>query len=696
MELVDGPNLQEVMQPPKGHPQLGVLEIRDMLSQLLGAVCYVHRRGIIHRDLKPANILVAQRNPLRIKLADFSEATMSESFKPGQFVGTPPYTAPEMINGPDCTQKVDMFAIGVIALQLLYGLPEALQKLKQRRQVETPVLKAILETILRWRDSLLESHRSVMLDFVCGLLQETPRHRHSADESLQHGFFQAQLDDALVPAAAVPDLATQIYNPNPQRDYTNEYLDMQRRSAEEAADMPDTMLWDPEEAGLQGMTAKEAEDMPDTLWLGPDPEDIELQDARADNILDDAPQAGSVDLQSLSAPTVPQARRRSSELSRPTDTGQHDRNDGPTAMQLLEEYKRRYGSVVPTGEGDLARPEQVGSGAVHVHDGLHVIVVHSRIVTMDASDFRVNATQIYLAAVEPVEGRKLPAFDQHDHFPQSTYYRRFKSLGVMSKRPGDGRSNWLPFRYGYFLSQAVGLESELAALFSCANEAPPKREENFLIWKKKNSREKKPPRIGEKKISREKKPPRIGEKKISREKMPPRTVYDNESVRQLRHLKPAPIFLTEPALDENPGADDVGHKDDSEGYGAAQSQVRFIQGSQYSLANEFMFRRLCFRMEMGICRSWMKMACQNAVIRQTRQTSIVRITCRPGIGYPGMTSLPRMASLPRMTRRPGMNRHPGMTSLPRMTRHPGMTREPGMTRQSGMASLPKMTETGIT
>jgi serine/threonine protein kinase len=154
MELVNGPDLQKVLQPPNGHSELGVLEIRDMLRQLLEAVCYVHRQGIIHRDLKPANILVAQRKPLRIKLADFSEATRSGSFKPGQFFGTPPYTAPEMIkiNGPECTQKVDMFAIGAIALQLLYGFPRSLQKLKQRPHAAIPEFKAMLECVLHWRD----------------------------------------------------------------------------------------------------------------------------------------------------------------------------------------------------------------------------------------------------------------------------------------------------------------------------------------------------------------------------------------------------------------------------------------------------------------------------------------------------------------------------------------------------------------
>lgn len=351
-----------------------------------------------------------------------------------------------------------------------------------------------------------------MLDFVCGLLQEKPRRRHSADESLQHGFFQAQLDDALVPAAAVPDLATQIYNPNPQRDYTNEYLDMQRRSAEE--------------------------DMPDTLWLGPDPEDMELQEARADN-LDDAPQAGSVDLQSLSVPTVPQARRRSSRsssLSIHGHKGHHEREPSmrSSGSRRAKRHKGKHAALALTAETELSRPT----------DQLYVIEVYSRRVTMD-EDFRVNASQLYSAAVQAnkllAPRKSQPAL--RPQFGQSSYHRRFKELDVIYKKPGDS-SSWLPFRHGYFLSQALGLESKLAALFSRADEAPPKHEENFLIWEE-----------------------------IWKKIRPPRIIYDGKSV---QHLKRAPTFLTEPGLDENPGADDVGHKDDSEGQGVAQSQVRFI------------------------------------------------------------------------------------------------------------------------
>jgi serine/threonine protein kinase len=76
MELLDGPDLQETSSRHSGYRELDVSERRDTLGQLVDAVRYGHRRGIVHRDLKPANILVAQRSPLRIKLADFERGTI--------------------------------------------------------------------------------------------------------------------------------------------------------------------------------------------------------------------------------------------------------------------------------------------------------------------------------------------------------------------------------------------------------------------------------------------------------------------------------------------------------------------------------------------------------------------------------------------------------------------------------------------
>jgi hypothetical protein len=353
-----------------------------------------------------------------------------------------------------------------------------------------------------------------MLDFVDGLLQVDPRCRYSADASLQHGFFQAQLVDSHPPTTVVSDLAIQIYNPNLRRDF-NEYLEFQRESAEEAATIPHTVLRDSGDAELQAVRAEEAEDMPDTmLWH---PEDAGVQDTRADKILDAAPLAGSVDIRPPSAPTLPQSRRRSSRLSssssihgqhkgrhehdpsksgsrrasrqrgkhttlavtaetevpRPTDTRQHDHNNHPTAMELLGMFKRQFGSVVPTGKGDLVRPQEVGSRTVYLHNGLHVIRVHSQKVTMDASDFRLNGSQIFWAA--KAGGAPLPSC-----LSSSSYYRPFQKLQVISKKSRD-RSIWLSFQHGCFLIQAVGLESELVALVSCAPKAPPKREKNYLI-----------------------------------------------------------------------------------------------------------------------------------------------------------------------------------------------------------------------
>nr|POF26278.1 calcium/calmodulin-dependent protein kinase type ii delta 1 chain [Quercus suber] len=102
-------------------------EIAAILQQALRAVIYLNSRGFIHRDIKPANILVSSRSPLVIKLADLG---LAKHDRDGQsqfisFAGTDEYAAPEMHeeNRQPYTFAVDIWSLGMVALELAYGLP---------------------------------------------------------------------------------------------------------------------------------------------------------------------------------------------------------------------------------------------------------------------------------------------------------------------------------------------------------------------------------------------------------------------------------------------------------------------------------------------------------------------------------------------------------------------------------------------
>ncbi len=88
-----------------------------LLAQLLQALIYLHRRGIIHRDLKPANVLCTPG--AGVKVLDFGLSVSSgEGGQPG---GTISYTAPELLQGGTPTPAADLYAVGVMAYELLVG-----------------------------------------------------------------------------------------------------------------------------------------------------------------------------------------------------------------------------------------------------------------------------------------------------------------------------------------------------------------------------------------------------------------------------------------------------------------------------------------------------------------------------------------------------------------------------------------------
>lgn len=90
-----------------------------ILKQLIGGLAAVHTAGIIHRDLKPENILIGP--DLDVKIADFGLALAPNEnvvTQKSSIVGTPGYMSPEQVRGEKLTAATDLFALGIIILEL--------------------------------------------------------------------------------------------------------------------------------------------------------------------------------------------------------------------------------------------------------------------------------------------------------------------------------------------------------------------------------------------------------------------------------------------------------------------------------------------------------------------------------------------------------------------------------------------------
>jgi len=90
----------------------------ELLLQILHALTYLHRRGIIHRDLKPANVMVANNH---VRLVDFGLAKSRGYIDAEQVVGTLAYVAPEVLQGHPVSEASDLYALGVMAYELIAG-----------------------------------------------------------------------------------------------------------------------------------------------------------------------------------------------------------------------------------------------------------------------------------------------------------------------------------------------------------------------------------------------------------------------------------------------------------------------------------------------------------------------------------------------------------------------------------------------
>lgn len=123
MEYVDGTDLGHLLSVSEELPRLPLDQIHSIFVEVLDALGYAHSHGVIHRDIKPSNVMLTQ--DYRVKLADFGMARQLHDQQltvAGQVLGTPAYTAPEILQGASTLDpRCDIYSAGVALYETLCG-----------------------------------------------------------------------------------------------------------------------------------------------------------------------------------------------------------------------------------------------------------------------------------------------------------------------------------------------------------------------------------------------------------------------------------------------------------------------------------------------------------------------------------------------------------------------------------------------
>ena len=201
MELLQGQSLAAVL---RARGPLDVGTSVWVLDQILSPLGAAHRAGVVHRDLKPANVFMVERPDAApmLKLVDFGIAKVLQSSEglnhtDGSVLGTPGFMAPEQIRGGTVGPATDLYALGVMAFQLLTGAKpfqgESVQMLFAHVEQTPPPPSSRMGGIPPELDAL-----------VLQLLEKDPAKRPASAEAVRQRLKALSLERApggLVPSA---------------------------------------------------------------------------------------------------------------------------------------------------------------------------------------------------------------------------------------------------------------------------------------------------------------------------------------------------------------------------------------------------------------------------------------------------------------------------------------------------------------
>nr|CAB3224784.1 aurora kinase [Phallusia mammillata] len=149
------------------------------IAELADALKYCHSKKVIHRDIKPENLLMGLRGEL--KIADFGWSVHAPSSKRQTLCGTLDYLPPEMVEGKNHDEGVDLWTLGILCYEFLVGKPPF------ESQSNQDTYKRITQLQYTFPPHVSDGAK----DLIRKLLQRNPRHRLPLDDVMAHEWIKA-------------------------------------------------------------------------------------------------------------------------------------------------------------------------------------------------------------------------------------------------------------------------------------------------------------------------------------------------------------------------------------------------------------------------------------------------------------------------------------------------------------------------